>query len=172
MTQIDTKITAIAAKLDVTTSPRCNPTCKEFLEMAARARLSVPIVKSVAEPLLCVRDATDVELVHLVHDCYLHWGSVRGLGSFTRQQAICLHMASGTYPAKRVIELEEIAKSENASALSEPAVNSLVSCALNTCFSTPRDVHEYTPSSFTSGSALAELSASCGSYDSRSVKAS
>ena len=44
-------------------------------------------------------------------------------------------------------ELEEIAKSEDASAHSEPAINPPVSGALNTHFSTPRDVHEYTTSS-------------------------
>ena len=67
---------------------------------------------------LCLRDATPVEWVHLIHLHRQEWGKRRMLGPYSIQHAVCLHMAcKGNYNDSQMHAFEEIAKSEDATAL-------------------------------------------------------
>ena len=92
-------------------------TMSQFLEMSKNAKERIPHVRQLAQSALCLRDATTVELVHLIH-CRRHeWGKCRNLGPYTLQQAACLHIASDNnyneMKETRKIELEEAAKRED-----------------------------------------------------------
>ena len=67
-----------------------------------------------ATTTLCIRDATDTELVRLIHPDRQSWGTKRNLGPFTMQQAICLYLAARVdYSETRMKELEDIARQED-----------------------------------------------------------
>jgi len=104
-------------------------TMTEFLEMSRLAKIRVPLLQQDHKPLLCLRDATDIEMVHLIHAHRQECGRSLQLGPFTVQQAVCLHIATiGSYSEARMIELEEVAKREDALA-SEVEVKSRDRCS-------------------------------------------
>ena len=78
------------------------------------------IKESPSQPL-CLTDASDVELVHLIHNLRQRWGRLRNIGPYTIQHSVCLHMVSGHYPENR-----EVAKSEDAVLRAVPNFDSIV----------------------------------------------
>ena len=142
-----------------------NPSCAEFLEMAALSKLRLPPLQTRPGPLLSLRDATDVELVQLIHRQRQAWAGPHLPGPFTMQQSICLHLASrGDYSATRMNELEEIAKFLDASTPQLPFGNARGAFPdHDTC----DDIS--IPEHFQSD-ALAARSSTAGSQDSQLVK--
>ena len=99
------------------------PTCTEFLQMAALTKKRLPHLTVHPIALLCLRDATDEELVHLIHEKRMEWGRRRGLGRYTMQQSVCLHLAcSTTDMTSRLSRLENVAKSLDAFTLQHSCV--------------------------------------------------
>jgi hypothetical protein len=104
---VETQVQQITIRKD-----RCS--ISEFLQMAHMTKVRLPHRQQATRPPLSIRDATDLELIHIIHCDRMAWGEARILGPYTLQQAICLHIASrGDLSEQRAIELEELAKQED-----------------------------------------------------------
>ena len=91
---------------------RC--TMSQFLEMSREVKRRIPHLVQDPLPALLLRDATDLELIHLVHEERQRWGRRHNFGPYSFQQAMCLYLASHTHLGEsRAVVLEELAKQED-----------------------------------------------------------
>ena len=90
------------------------PSCHEFLCMAAAAKARLPPIDQPAVLRLSLWDATPLELVYLIHEQRQKYGAEHSLGPYTLQQAACLHFASRLDISDLMVrELEETARIED-----------------------------------------------------------
>ena len=82
--------------------------------MSAVAKAHLPPIRHSAPAILCIRDATLMERIHIIHDLRQKYADKRGLGTFTLQHAVCLHLASRSdFTNAQMIELEDAARHED-----------------------------------------------------------
>ena len=95
-------------------------TMEEFMLMSSDAKRRLPHLQPPQPRVLCIRNASDVELVHLVHLERKTKAMSLGFGNaLTCHQAICLYLAAShrDLSQSRIAELEEIAKLEDTRAM-------------------------------------------------------
>ena len=91
---------------------RCS--MSEFLVMSQNAKRHIPHLQAPPAPMLCIRDATILELIYLIHGQQQKLGAKRNLGPYTLQQAVCLHFASRCDVSdSKLCELEDKARIED-----------------------------------------------------------
>ena len=82
--------------------------------MSAVAKAHLPPIRHSASAILCIGDATPMERIHIIHDVRQKFADKRGLGTFTLQQAVGLHLASRSdFTNAQMIELEDTARHED-----------------------------------------------------------
>ena len=108
---------------------------------AAKKRLP-PILQP--EPIrLCIKDATFKERIYIIHALRQKKGAECGLGPFTLQQAVCLHIGTTDGISESAqIEMEDFAREED-ERLGHDAIRALMPIDMN-AFSMP---HKHPPPS-------------------------
>jgi len=90
------------------------PSCNEFLRMAAAAKARLPPHQPNPVPLLCIRDANNIELIYIVHERRQKRCAQLGLGALSLQGALCLYLATrDDLTSDQKIELEDAARFED-----------------------------------------------------------